>query len=115
MRVLYEKKEIDAHLVVKHFGLAALGRRDEVLIQNIEDVVADLGKFCLNLLSVLLDEANLRRVALGFFLLLDRGDDSPRSTAGTNDVLVGDRQKIALLNCKITVLRRNNLHVLNHL
>lgn len=77
--------------MVEDLGLARLGRGDEVRVQNAEDILADLGELALNLLAVLLDEANLGGVALGLLLLLDRGDDSPRRTAGANDVLVGDR------------------------
>lgn len=101
--------------MVENLGFTRLGRWDEVLVQDIQDIIADLGKFGLDLLSVLLDEANLRRVALGLLLLLDRGDDSPRSTSGTDDILVSDRQEIALFDGKITVLRSDDLHVLNHL
>jgi hypothetical protein len=101
--------------VVEDLGLARLGRGDEVRVQNAEDVLADLGELALNLLAVLLDEANLGGVALGLLLLLNRGDDSPRRTASTNDVLVGNRQKVPLLDSKIAVLRGDNLHVLNHL
>lgn len=53
-----------SHLVVENLGLASLSRWDEVLVQNLEDVFADLGKLSLNLLAVLLDEVDLRAVAL---------------------------------------------------
>lgn len=39
--------------------------------------------------------------ALGFFLLLDGGDDSPGSTTGTDDVLVRDGKKITLVDGKL--------------
>jgi hypothetical protein len=86
-----------------------------VLVKNAENVLADLGELGLNLLAVLLDEADLGGVALGLLLLLDRGDNSPRGTAGANDVLVGNRQKVPLLDGKVTVFGGNDLHVLNHL
>ena len=86
------------HLVVEDLGLAALGRGDQVLVKNLEDVLADLGKLGLDLLAVLLDEGNLLLVALGLLLLLNGGDDSPGCTAGTDDVLVGDGQKVSLLD-----------------
>ena len=101
--------------MVEDLGLASGGGRNEVLVKNGEDVLADLGKLALNLLAVLLDEGNLGRVALGLLLLLDGGDDSPRGTAGTDDVLVGDGKEVALLNGEITVLGGDNLHVLDHL
>ena len=104
-----------AHLVVEDLGLAGLGRGNQVLVKDLENIIADLGELGLDLLSVLLDKGDLRRVALGLLLLLDRGDYSPRRTAGTDDVLVGDGEKVALLDGKIAVLRSDNLHVLNHL
>lgn len=106
---------VTLHLVVKDLGLAGLGGLDEVLVQDLQDVVADLGKLGLDLLAVLLDQGNLALVALGLLLLLDRGDDTPRGTAGTNDVLVGDGQEIPLLNGELNVGRGNDLHVLDHL
>lgn len=47
------------HLVVEDLGFTALGRRNQVFVQNLEDIFADLGKFCFDLLTVLLDESNL--------------------------------------------------------
>ena len=86
-----------------------------MLVKNVENIVADLGELVLNLLAVLLDESNLSGVALGLLLLLDGSDYSPRRTAGTDDVLVGDGEEIALLNAQIAVLGGDNLHVLDHL
>jgi len=106
---------ITLHLVVEHLGLPALGRRDEVLVENVENVFADLGELIFNLLTVLLDEGNLGGVSLGLLLLLDRSDYSPGGTAGTDDVLVGDGEKVTLLDSQVAVLGGDNLHVLNHL
>lgn len=39
--------------------------------------------------------------ALGLLLLLDGGDDTPRGTAGTDDVLVRDRQQVALVDSEL--------------
>ena len=85
-----------------------------MLVKNIENVVADLSKLVLNLLTVLLDESDLRGVALGLLLLLDGSDYSPGSTAGANDVLVGNGQEVALLDAQVAVLGGDNLHVLDH-
>ena len=104
-----------AHLVIEDLGLARLGRGDQVLIKNLENIVADLGELVLNLLAVLLDEGDLGRVALRLLLLLDRGDDSPRRAAGPNDVLVRNGEKVALLDGEVTVLGGDNLHVVHHL
>ena len=106
---------VTLHLVVEDLGFTGLGRRNQVLVENLKDVIADLGQLSLNLLAVLLDEGDLGLVALGLFFLLDGGDDSPRRTASTNDVLVGNREEIPLLNRKLNVGRGNDLHVLDHL
>ena len=37
------------HLVVEHFGLAGVCARDEVLVQDVEDVAADVLQLLLNL------------------------------------------------------------------
>jgi hypothetical protein len=52
-------KGLNKHLVVKDLGLPALSRRDKVFVKHLEDILADLGKLGLNLLTVLLNETNL--------------------------------------------------------
>jgi hypothetical protein len=84
--------------VVEDLGLARLSRGNEMLVENIEDVFADLAELALNLLTVVLDELDLGLIALGLLLLLNRGDDPPGRTASTDDVLVGDRQEIPLFH-----------------
>ena len=101
--------------MVEDLGLAGLGRGDQVLVENVKDIVADLGKLVLNLLAILLDKGDLGRVALGLLLLLDRRNYSPGGAAGTNDVLVGDGQKVPLLNGQLLVGGGDGLHVLDHL
>jgi hypothetical protein len=101
--------------VVEDLGLAALSRGDQVAVKALKDVLADLGELGLNLLAVLLDETDLGLVALGLFLLLDRGDDSPRCATGTDDVLIGNGEEISLLDGEFLVCRGNGLHVLDHL
>jgi len=60
-----------AHLVVENFRLAALGRFNQVLIKDFQDIFADLGKLGLNLLAVFLDQPNLALITLGLLFLLD--------------------------------------------
>lgn len=86
-----------------------------MLVKDLEDVVADLGQLGLDLLAVLLDQSDLGGVALSLLLLLDRSDYSPGSTASADDVLVGDGEKVALLDSEVAVLGSDDLHVLNHL
>ena len=101
--------------MVEDLGLAALGRGDEVLLEDLKDVLADLAELGLDLLTVLLDQADLGLVALALLLLLDGGDDAPRGTASANDVLVGDGQKVPLLDGQLLVGGGDSLHVLDHL
>lgn len=39
---------------------------------------------------------------LGLLLLLDGGNNAPRGTAGANNVLVGDREKVTLIDSKLS-------------
>lgn len=103
------------HLVVENLGLAALSGGDQVTVQALQDVLADLSKLGFDLLTILLDESDLGLVALGLLLLLNRGDDSPRGAASTDDVLIGNGQEISLLNGELLVCGGDGLHVLNHL
>jgi hypothetical protein len=51
--------------VVEHPGLAALSGFDKVVIEDGEDVFADLLELCLDLLAVSLDRTKPRRFRLG--------------------------------------------------
>lgn len=88
----------NAHLVVEDLGLAGLGLGDQRVIKNIQDILADILELLLDLIAVLLNDTDVLVRALGLLLLLDGGDDTPRSTAGTDHVLVGDGQKVALVD-----------------
>jgi hypothetical protein len=91
----------DAHLVVEDLGLARLGLGDKGVIEDVEDILADLLEFGLNLLSVVADGSDVLLRALGLLLLLDRGDDAPRSASCADYVLVGNGQKVALVNSEL--------------
>lgn len=88
--------------MVEHLGLARLGLGDQGLVQDIENILADLLKLGLNLLTVASDSLNMLVGALGFLLLFDGGDNAPGSTSGTNDVLVGNGQKVSLIDGKLS-------------
>ena len=90
------------HLVVEDLGFSALSRGDQVAVKALKNVLADLGQLGLDLLAVLLDKSNLGLVALGLLLLLDGRDDAPRGTSRADNVLVGDREQIALVDGKFT-------------
>lgn len=76
--------------MVEDLGLSSLGLRDERVVQNVEDILADLLKLCLDLLAVVTDDSNMLVGTLLLLLLLDRGDDAPRCTTSADNVLVGD-------------------------
>jgi hypothetical protein len=101
--------------VVEDLGLAGGGVGDEGLVQDVEDVLADLLELELDLGTVLLDGGDVLLGALGLLLLLDGGDDAPGGTPGTNDVLVGDGQQVALVDGQLTAELCNLLHVGDHL
>ena len=84
--------------MVEDLALASLCLWDEALVKNVEDILADLLKLGLDLLTVLADDTDVLVRALGLLLLLDARDDAPGCTACANDVLVGDREKVALVN-----------------
>lgn len=54
-----DKTVASIHFVVENLGLASLGLRDQALIENVEDILADLLKFGLDLLAVIADGANV--------------------------------------------------------
>lgn len=95
--------------MIEHLGLARLGLRDQGFIQDIKYILADLLKFILNLVTILTDSLNMLVGALGFFLLLNGRNDTPRCTSGTNDVLVGNREEIALIDAKFST-KLNTIH-----
>jgi hypothetical protein len=86
--------------VVEDLGLSGLSLGDQGLIQNVENILADLLQFGLDLLTVVTDGGNVLISALGFLFLLDRGDDAPGGTSCANNVLVGNREKVSLVNGK---------------
>jgi hypothetical protein len=87
--------------VVEDLALASLCLGDEALVEDVEDILADLLELKLDLLAVLADDTDVLVGALGLLLLLDAGDDAPRGTAGADDVLVGDGKKVTLVNCEL--------------
>jgi hypothetical protein len=68
---------VHAHLVVEDLGLARLGLGNEGVVEDVEDILADLLKLGLNLLAVVADGADVLLRALGLLLLLDGRNDAP--------------------------------------
>lgn len=94
---------IALHLVVEDLALAALGRGDEVLIEDGKDVFADVGKLGFNFLAVGLDQRDLGFVAFGLFFLLDRRNDAPRSAARADHVFVRHREEVTFFDGEFLV------------
>ena len=100
--------------MVENLGFAGFSRGNQVLVENLENVFADLAELLLDGDTVIFDELDLGLIAFGLFLLLDGCHNSPTGTASTDDVLVGNREEVSFLHRKFLVCRSNNLHVLNH-
>lgn len=49
--------------------------------------------------------------ALGLLLLFDAGDNSPGRTSGSDNVLVGNRQEVALIDSEFTAKLLSKLGV----
>jgi hypothetical protein len=101
---------VSLHFVVKDLGLFGGRVGDQRIINDAEDIVTDINKFTLDLALVVLDDFHL----LGLSLLLDGGDNTPRSTARSDDILVGNRQQVALFDRELCWLLGDLLHVGDH-
>ena len=84
--------------MVEDLRFTRLGFWDQRFVQNVEDVLADLLEFSLDLLTILLDSRNMLVGTLGLFLLFDRGDDAPGSTSCANHVLVSNTEEVSLVD-----------------
>lgn len=82
------------HFVVENLGLSRLGLWNQGLVEDIKNVLADLLELGLNLLAVIADGRDVLLSSLGLLLLLDGGDDAPGSAAGSDNVLVCDREEV---------------------
>lgn len=92
----------DIHLVVEHLGLARLCLWNERLVKDVQDILADLLKLKLDLLAVLANDTNVLVGSLLLLLLLNGGDDAPGGTASSDNILVGDREEVALIDGEFT-------------
>ena len=106
---------MNEHLVVKDLALACRRIGNQGLVENLENVLAHLLKLGLDLAAVFANGAKVLVVALALLLLLDRGDDAPAGAAGTNDVLVRDAEKVALVDRELAAKHGHLLHEGDHL
>jgi hypothetical protein len=74
-------------------------------------LLTNLLEFGLDLLTVITDSGDMLVCTLRLLLLLNRRDNTPGGTSGTNDVLIGDGQKVSLVNGKFSAQLRTALLV----
>ena len=60
-----------SHLVVEDLGLAGFGLGDQRVIEDVENILADILELGLDLLTIIADGLDVLVGALGFLLLLD--------------------------------------------
>uniref|UniRef100_A0A2N9EMD8 Uncharacterized protein n=1 Tax=Fagus sylvatica TaxID=28930 RepID=A0A2N9EMD8_FAGSY len=68
-------------LEVEDLGVAGGGREDEFGVEELEDSIVSVGKVRLDLGYVVVDHGAVVLVAVALLLLLDGGEDGPRSSA----------------------------------
>lgn len=101
--------------MVKDFGLSSSSVGDQVLVENLKHILANLLKLILNLGSIGLDGGQVPLGAAGSLLLLDGRDDAPASSATPDNILVGDTEQVTLIEAKLATQLGHLLHVLDHL
>jgi hypothetical protein len=94
---------VSLHFVVEDLSLFRGGVGDERIFNDGENIVTDLNKLLLDFGLVVLDN----RLLVSISLLLDGCDYTPGRTAGSNDVFVGNREKVPLLYCEFLRLRED--------
>lgn len=84
--------------MIEDLRLARLSLRDERVIKNLQNILANTLEFGLDLLAVFTDGADMFLRTFALLLLLDGGNYAPRSTSGADDILVSDREKVAFVD-----------------
>jgi hypothetical protein len=84
--------------VIEDFGLSRLGLWNKGLVEDVKHILTDLLELGFDLLAVFADGGDVFVGALGFLLLLNRRDDSPGSTSGSDDILVSHGEEVSLIN-----------------
>lgn len=108
------KAAINSHFVIEDLWLARGGAGDEVLVEDAEDVGANVSELLFHLSSVIPDHLELLLGAFVLLLLFDTGNYPPGGPPGANNVLVRHGQQVALLHSQLYVQRGHFLHRLNH-
>ena len=78
----HARENWDVHLVVKDLALRIAGLGDEVRLEDLDDVVANVRELLLDLAAVLEDASNVLVIALRLLLLAKKGTpDNVRNRA----------------------------------
>jgi len=105
---------ISLHFQVENLRFGCGGLLDEMVIQQIQDILTVLGELILELLLVVLDEGEVAGI-LSLLLLLDGGDGPPGGPPGSDRVLVGDGEEVALFDGQLVVeVEHDLLDVVEH-
>mmetsp|Transcript_41654 Transcript_41654/g.124516 ORF Transcript_41654/g.124516 Transcript_41654/m.124516 type:complete len:228 (-) Transcript_41654:269-952(-) len=107
---------VGLHLEVEHGCLGRTGRRNKVLVQQLQDLTADVVEFLLHSGTVALHQLDAALVGLHLLTLLNALQDAPRRAAGADQVLVGDGQQVALLDRQLLLSSQRGqlLHLVDH-
>lgn len=84
--------------MIENLGFPRFCLGDKGIIKYVQDILANAFKLGFNLLTVIADSSNVLIRPLGFLFLLDRGNDAPRGTSSSHNILVRDGQKISLID-----------------
>ena len=82
---------VTLHFHEEHFAFIGVGTGDQVVVQQVDDVVAVFVQLQLDFLFVLSEEVEFVGRVLGLFLLLDGAEGPPGSPPAADGVLVCHR------------------------
>jgi hypothetical protein len=94
---------VSIHFVIENLGFARLSLGDEELVEDVQDILANILQFGLDLLAIFADDRNMLIGAFRFLFLFDGGNNPPRSTPSANHVLVCHGEQVALINGEFTI------------
>ncbi|MBA0772157.1 hypothetical protein Gotri_007578 [Gossypium trilobum] len=72
--------------------------KNKLLFKELQNFNAYLLQLHLDLSHVLVDDCDVVGVAMAFLFLLDGGNDHLGGTMGADDILVGEKEKVAFLD-----------------
>ena len=105
---------VTLHLEVEDGGVGVVGGAgDQSLVEDLEDVVAELVKLGLDLALVVSQKREILG-SLGLLLGLDGGKGSPGGSSGSDGVFVGDGKKVSLLDAELLLKESDLFHVFEH-